>query len=166
MSSSPITPAILRRLEGKADPEVIAVIRLLGEGLENHDQAFVALKNQQNKIGTTASTASTTASAAVKAAASAQSTANTAVSAGAVNYQSANYTLQQSDNQSAVVLQGSTALTVTLAANAAPFMSHIINASSATATLSPLTGTLTGSASLSAGASIHVYFDGYNWVAG
>jgi hypothetical protein len=157
MSTSPSTPVILHAIAGKVEPEVENVIRLMSNGLKDAHDAIVALKAQHDALAAQVGAAP----------APSTTTVTQTVTAGQVNPQTAAYTVQQSDHLGVVPLQGSSAITVTLnSAVATPFTTRISNLSSATATLVPSTGTLNGSASLAAGASVNVNFDGLNWWAG
>lgn len=163
-----MTPAILRRLEGKVDPEVASVIKLLGDGLKDAHDAIASLKGQHDTLAAQVSSVSKTASTAATTAASAKTATQQPVAAGQTRAITASDSVQQPDHLGSIVLQGSTALTVTLnSLVSAPFTTRIVNQSTATATLSPsLSATLNGSSSLAAGASVNVSFDGQNWWAG
>lgn len=161
------TPAIFRLIEGKVPHEVFQAFRLLFNGQKDTHDAIVSLKGQHDTLSTTVATTTQTANAAATQAAAANETIAAPVPAGQVNYQSAAYAVQQQDHLGSVVLQGTSALAITLNnLVTAPYTTHLINQSTQTATLTPLTGTVNGTSSFSlvANANVHAYFDGQNWI--
>lgn len=160
------TPAIFRMLEGKVPHEVIQAFELLFKGTKDTSDAVKHLKGQHDDLAKQVTTTTKTANAAATQASAAATAIQQPVAAGQVNPQNVNYALQQQDHMGAVVLQGTAALAVTLnnLVNA-PYKTRIMNQSTQTATLTPTTGTVNGSASvnLTAGASYDTYFDGVNW---
>lgn len=168
MSSSPI---VRFPLAGLVHDKVVEVINLLGRGLKDAHDAIIALNNKHNTLSTTVSSVSATATAAQTTANAASAKANAPVPAGQPNIQAANYSLQQTDHLGAVVLQGTSALAITLNNNVQPpFSTHLINQSSQTATLTPSNPESSvnggGSTTVAANTSQHIYFDGFNWYTG
>lgn len=162
-----MTPAIFRMLDGKVPHEVLQAFTLMFNGQKDTHDAIVALKGQHETLSQQVTTTTATANKAASQAAATATAASAPVPAGQTNIQSADYSLQQSDHLGVVALQGTSALSVTLNnLVGAPFVSHLANQSSATATLTPLTGTVNGGSSVTvaSGAAVHAYFDGYNWL--
>ena len=164
------TPAIFRNLQGKVDPEVGKVIELLGKGLKDAHDAISALKRQHDTLASQVQDVSATATAASQTANTVAAAQQQPVSAGQVTTQTTDYTTQQSDQLGVVLLQGTTALTITLNNNVSvPFTTRIANQTTQIATLqSSVAGsTINGGAtySLPSGSSVTVNFDGTNWVA-
>lgn len=159
------TPAIFRMLEGKVPHEVMQAFTLLFNAHKDTSEAVKALKGQHAALSSQVTATTKTANTAAIQAAAANAAIASPVPAGQANVQIADYSLQQNDHLGVVSLQGTSALTVTLNNLVEPpFVTHIANQSTQPATLTPLSGTLTGSSTLAAGAAVHAYFDGYNWI--
>jgi len=164
------TPVITKNLHGKADPEVVAIIDLMSKGLKDAHDAIKELKGQHDALSAQVQGVSATATAASQTANSVAAAQQQPVSAGQVTTQTADYTTQQSDQLGVVLLQGTTALTITLNNNVtAPFTTRIANQTTQIATLQPsvAASTINGGASYSlpSGSSVNVNFDGTNWIA-
>lgn len=169
------TPAIFKNLSGKVDPEVGQVIELLGKGLKDAHDAIAALKGQHDTLASQVQTVSDTATAASQTANNVAAAQQQPVSAGQVTTQTADYTTQQSDQLGVVLLQGTTALTITLNNNVTlPFSTRIANQTTQVATLQPSdpTAVIKSAASpsgsptysLPSGSTVTANFLGLDWV--
>jgi hypothetical protein len=145
----------------------------VAEAIENHDDSLVdlngairSLKGQIDDLTTTSS--ASTASQNVSSTSETIITEGSAV--GTVNDQTGNvsYTTQQSDYGAFILLSDASPIAITLASSPVitlPWYATFLNTGTGTATLTPETGTINGSAnfSLLGGQVVTVIFDGTNF---
>lgn len=141
--------------------------RLLFNAINDHDQAITTLATQ----GVPASTSTTTViSGGSGGGGVTPVVVNPFPGLGSVNNQVGltAYTTQMTDNGALILIGDSSTIAITLnSALVTPYFTSISNAGTSTATLTPSTGTINGSASLTlpAGSWVTVYFDNVNWDA-
>jgi hypothetical protein len=154
---------------GSADPTVIDAIGYHDDAITDLQQAIPELKSQIEavKAGTTTSTSTTP-----NVSTSSETVVTAANVIGLVNSQTGltSYTTQQSDYGAEIQLNDSSAIAVSLAVYpviSLPWFTSINNLGTGTATLTPQSGTINGSSSLSipGGSFATVYFDGTNFTA-
>lgn len=169
MTVNPVSMRFPLNLQGKAHDDVVEAIQYHDDAITDLQAAIPALKGQ---IGTAApaSTATTT-----NVTQASEEIIQAPQNSGFVNNQTGvtAYTTLQSDSGSLIVLNDASPIAVTLSVLASapgiqlPWATRFFNNGSGTATLTPATGTINGSASysLTAGNSISVYCDGTNFWA-
>ena len=135
------------------DPNLRRAVEFLFNGLTNHEQAFRAIGVPTSSTVTNNYTTST-------------SGGGSSSVVGAVNDQIGvtAYTTQQSDYGAEIIVGDSSAVAVTLSSIVqTPWFTMISNDSSATATLSPSSGTIYGDTTVESGELGVIFFDGANF---
>lgn len=171
MSTPPLNPPSQRfpfSLDG-VDPKVATAIRWTFNGLTNHEQAFAQLKQQISSLQTPAASTSSTSTNVTQTEETIIIQPGT-VTSGAVNNQTGEtaYTVQQSDNGGIVILDDAGAIAVTLnTVLNTPYYTTLSNQGTGSATLTPSSGLINGSATLTLGAGqfVTLFLDGTNWWA-
>lgn len=164
--------------------EVSQHLQLLYQKLGNHTQAFAELSKQTSKANTPSASSgggsSGSSAVALSVAQIAQVAAQISVALGslatigAVNDQSGvtSYATQQGDNGALIILSDASAIAVSMPSQTVPWFCFITNQGAGTATLTPVSGTISyasnpGAASmpLTGDSSCLIAFDGTNWWA-
>ena len=175
MSSPPLNPTSFRYPFQLSDEstlqEVIAAVRYHSSGIVDLNQAIAALKPQVDTAQSTAEAAAsaTPTSSGVKSFNTLVGNVTYFPQLGMVNDQRGNltYLTEQTDNGAKIIVADSSPIVITLnAAVAAPWFTFIDNDSSATATLSPSSGSLFGEQSIPGNGFGIVFFDGTNFFCG
>lgn len=154
------------QIDKSVDPKVTRHLELIYTGINNHDAAIVSLKGQ---LDTAVKNASKTTIIDQTSSSSSSSTFSFP-GFGTVNDQSGvtAYTTQSSDNGIMLIVGDASPIAVSLnSVVTRPYLFFITNFGAGTATLTPTTGTINGSASFALPQNYlsMVVFDGTNWWA-
>lgn len=165
MSTTP-TPAIVRNLHGKADPQVVQALSLIFSGVKDAHDAIIELSKQHGSTVQNVTNNSTQIGSLIQQFVSVEES----VPEGNVNQQTVPYAVQNSDYGGVVILQGAGPYDVTLnSAVSLPYYTLCFNLGSVSATVTPdLAGsTINNVASLTLPVNgwMIIFFDGLNWWA-
>lgn len=160
-------------LTGKVHPEVELAHRMMFNGLVDANQAIVELKSQITSLSSSSSSSSSSTTTASSSSSTTSATVTENVTqgstVGSINAQTGtSYTLQTADYGDVIVLESSSAFALSLNSNVtSPFYVGVYNYGSGAVTLTPTSGTVnfTSSVSIPGGQTAIVYFDGSNWIA-
>ena len=153
------------QIDKDVDPKVTRHLQELYLGSNDHDAAIVALKGQLDTLAS--KNASTTT---VIQQISSSSTSTSFAGLGKINNQTGytSYTVQTQDNGIMLIVDDASPISISLnSAVSTPYFFFITNFGAGTATLTPSSGTINGSASFAVPQNYlsMVVFDGTNWWA-
>ena len=168
--STTVNPAqpYFPQIDQSIDPKVSRHLQNLYTAINQHDLAIIKVNSKASNLQTSAAAASTTE---IVSSSSSSSNVNNFTGLGSVNDQESvvSYTLQQSDNGALITISDASAIAISLNSNiTSPFFCFLSNlGSSASATLTPTTGTVNGNATftLLPNSLSVIVFSGGNWWA-